>query len=139
MRLPSLNSVYLTTIQKRNIKRYLFELPQSKLNIVNKELKKIIKNKKLSNIQKGEKIYDLIYSLRYPTIASTMKKFNAIAHMIYKKTGLKIQPPENFEGNNLKSIFYFNSIKDLKNKLKSVSRNIKHFKSLFKSFTTPSL
>lgn len=135
MWIHSLDSVYLTTTQKRNIERYLSELPQSKLNTVNRKIEKIIKDKKLSNIQKGEKIYKLIYSVRYPTMTNTIKEFNAVSSKIYKKTGLKIQYPENFEGNNLKATFYFDSIKELKNKLKSVLKNIKYFKSLFKSFT----
>lgn len=106
--------VYFTFTEKNQIDNWLKELYFSKkienyrTILKNKEIIKILNNKKFTEKERGEKIYNYIKGIRYPVLTQIEKRFKKISDKFFHITGIKAVPPPYFEGNNI--IFKIKSI-----------------------------
>ncbi|OIO72208.1 MAG: hypothetical protein AUJ85_10605 [Elusimicrobia bacterium CG1_02_37_114] len=57
-------------------------------------IKDILNDKRLSPHQKGDKLYNLLYRIRYPVLSGYQDKFKKLANHIYHKTGAKLRLPD---------------------------------------------
>ncbi|MBU0951625.1 MAG: hypothetical protein KKH91_02180 [Elusimicrobia bacterium] len=98
--------MHLTFSNKIKVEKYLSEISRrdalSVEQILNlPEIMEINSNQKLNNSQKGEKLVDFLYSLRYPEITKCEQKYKKAV-----KAG-NIKHSTNFEGVDVS--FQFNS------------------------------
>ena len=132
--------VWFTTNQKKYLSEYLDDLvAQKKLSLKKfkhiPEIKRVLNNTNLSPRDKGEKIYQYIYALRYPKICQYKKVFQEKVKKIIPNDladKLRIIPPENFEGNSLQIKINVAGTADLKKVLQSLSNHLDKFNQLFK-------
>ena len=87
---------YFTKTQRINIKRWVREI------LVPVEAEKILKDEKLTPHQKGDRIYKLFYSTRYPELSAAQEKFKKITEKIFRNTGARIRLADQyFESNQI--------------------------------------
>jgi len=87
---------HFTKTQEMNIKKWIKEISHFP------EINGILKNKKLSPYQKGNLIYKLFYSARYPELSKCQEKFRKVAEKIFRNTGARIRlVNQYFESNEI--------------------------------------
>jgi len=85
-----------------------------------------IMNLKIDFPQKGEKIFDLLYSKRYPEIYNYKKRFYKNLRSLNLSKDIRITIPSNFERWEFGVNFNFKDIDDFKNRLNELQSVIKN-------------
>lgn len=101
------NNVHLTRTQSILVEKWLEEISRIKQKGINQilnfpKIRSILHNEGLSPYQKGDKLYNLLYRMRYPVMSDYQDKFKKLSNFIYHRTGAKIYLPYlNFECNEI--------------------------------------
>ncbi|MFQ5963424.1 MAG: ParB/RepB/Spo0J family partition protein [Candidatus Scalinduaceae bacterium] len=101
-----------------------------------KEITNILSDKKFNKRQKGEKIYKLIKSMRYPAISKKEEEFSESCKKLGIDNNVRITHSRFFEGNDIQITIKASEEKKLKIDLEKLLLNVKSgaFKRIFSIF-----